>query len=127
MSIRKSKKFCNVSNWFSRTESFLIMNILKIAVELQNHLDTLAYFELAVMCLTVFTSEQKLDVEFVFRHIIFSTKFYTSDVLMKNLNINEESESSLNDLNSILDVYSHVLGLKVSTCFEKYCSKINVR
>lgn len=96
------------------------MNVLKIAVELQNRLDTLAYFELAVMCLTVFSTEQKEDVEFVFKNVIFNTKFYTSDVLMRSLNIKEGSGNSLGDLKDIFEVYAHVLGFKNVSIHSKH-------
>lgn len=88
------------------------MNILKISVQLQNQLDTSMYFELAVKCLTVFNSEQKADVEFVFRNLIFSTRFYPSDVLIRNLNIEDTSKNLLTDLQDIFEVYAHVLGFK---------------
>lgn len=114
--LRNSEKYYLTTNWFTRIESTLIMNVLKMSVAAQKHLDTGVFYELAVKCLHVFNVEQKEDIEFIFNHIIFSTEFYPSDVLIKTLNIsNSESstvELSLSKLDEIRDVYSHVLGLK---------------
>lgn len=113
--LKKLDQFYLTGNWFTRPESFFVMNLLKISVEVQKDLDTSTFYELAVKCLCAFNSEQKRDIEFVLRNIIFCPSFYPSEVLMKNLDINQRSDSlevSLNNLDEILNVYTQVLGLE---------------
>lgn len=90
------------------------MNVLKISVAAQKCVDTAGFYELAVKSLNVFNVEQKADIEYVFKNIIFSTSFYPSEVLIKNLNITESSilQTSLSNLEDVQEVYSQVLGLK---------------
>lgn len=93
----------------------LLINILKISVETKNDLDTSLFYELAVKCLSVFNSEQKPDIEFLFENIIFCPKFYPSEILLENLDISQRSanlETSLENLGEIMEVYTQVLGLK---------------
>lgn len=93
----------------------ILINVLKISVAVKDDIDTSLFYELAVKCLSVFNSEQKPDIEFLFENIIFCSKFYPSDILMQNLDISERStnlETSLENLGEIMRVYTLVLGLK---------------
>lgn len=114
-------------------ESVLVMNILKISITVGKFIETAHFYELAVKCLNVFNSEQKPDVEFIFKNIIFNPNFYSNDVLIQNLNLNEAncdaSESSLYNVDDVFKVYSQILDFKnVSTYFNTIlytlCSKM---
>lgn len=98
------------------------MNVLKISVQVQQLVDTSTFYELAVKSLNVFNIEQKHDIEYIFKNIIFSKDFYPSDVLIKHLNIRDgDPNILLNNLEEVLQVYSQVLGLKnVSTVIDCY-------
>ncbi|RZC33485.1 RNA polymerase II-associated protein 1 [Asbolus verrucosus] len=114
--LRKLDKYFLSNNWFARVESNLIMNILKISITVRTDVDTCPFYEVAVKCLSVFNSDQKPDIEHILANIIFSSSFYPSDVLMNSLTIEQKHdclETSLNNLNEILTVYTQVLGLKV--------------
>lgn len=90
------------------------MNVLNISIAIKSQLDTSLFYDLAVKCLCVFNSEQKSEVESLLKNIIFSTQFYPSEILLKNLDINRRNtnlEVSLNNLDDILNVYIKVLGL----------------
>ncbi|XP_023028847.1 RNA polymerase II-associated protein 1 isoform X2 [Leptinotarsa decemlineata] len=113
-SLQKLEKYYLTNNWFARPESILLMNILKSSVPVKENLDTSIFYELAVKCLSVFTSDQKPDIEFLLRNIVFCSKFYPSDVLLEHLDISQRSvnlEISLSNLSEILEVYTLVLGL----------------
>lgn len=93
----------------------ILINILKISATVKDDVDTSLYYELAVKCLSIFNSDQKPDIEFLFNNIIFSPKFYPSEILMQNLDISRRSvnlETSLENLGEIMTVYTQVLGLK---------------
>lgn len=114
-SVRAAKKYYMTTNWFTRIESHFIMNILKISVQIQNEIDVNVYYELAVKCLSIFNSEQKEDIEYLLKNLIFNPKFYSLEVLMENLRVQEQEDNLkvvLNNLDSIFDVYTKVLGLK---------------
>lgn len=111
----KLDKYYLTNNWFAKPESFIIMHILKTSIPIKDDLDTSVFYELSVKCLCVFNSEQKNDIEYVLRNIIFCSNFYPSEVLLQNLNIDQRSENietSLSNMDKILDVYIQVLGLK---------------
>ncbi|XP_018578046.1 RNA polymerase II-associated protein 1 isoform X2 [Anoplophora glabripennis] len=114
-SVQKLEKYYLTNNWFARPESFILMNILKTSVTIKKELDTSIFYELSVKCLCVFNFEQKSDIEYILRSIIFCSKFYPSDVLLQNLNIDQQDEGlevSLYNMDQILEVYIQVLGLK---------------
>lgn len=122
--LRELDRYYLTSNWFARPESFILMNILKTSVAVKDDLDTSLFYELSVKCLCVFNSEQKNDIEYLLRNIVFSSKYYPSEVLLGNLSIeqrNENLETSLSNMDDILDVYIEVLGLKnvsfIQKCF----------
>lgn len=123
-SLQKLEKYYLTNNWFARPESKILINILKISVAVKDDVDTSLFYELAVKCLSVFNSEQKLDIEYLFSNIIFSLKFYPSEILMQNLDISQRSsnlETSLENIEEIMTVYSQVLGLRnVSTKFKPH-------
>ncbi|KAJ8961047.1 hypothetical protein NQ314_005976 [Rhamnusium bicolor] len=113
--LQELDKYHLTSNWFTRPESLILMNILKSSVSVKNDLDTSTFYELSVKCLSVFNAEQKADIEYLLEKIIFSPKFYPNDVLLRNLNISQRSDSleiSLSNLEDIMKVYTQVLGLK---------------
>lgn len=113
--LRQSEKYYLTTNWFTKIESLLIMNILKMSVALQKHIDTSIFYELAVKCLNIFNIEQKEDIKFVFKNIIFSNGFYPSEVLLKNLNITDDDgilTLSLSNLEKVFEVYLKVLCLE---------------
>lgn len=117
--LRKLDKYYLSSNWFARVEGDLIMNILKSSVVVRTYLDTRSFYEVAVKCLSVFTSDLKPDIEYVLKNVVFSPLFYPSEVLMRNLSIEQRHdclETSLDNLNEILEVYIQVLGLKIVRC-----------
>ncbi|KAG5861095.1 RNA polymerase II-associated protein 1, partial [Gonioctena quinquepunctata] len=114
-SLQKLEKYYLTNHWFARPESEFLMNILKSSVPVKDNLDTSIFYELAVKCLCVFSSEQKPDIEFLLGNIVFCSKFYPSDILMEHLDISQRSvnlEISLSNLKDILEVYTQVLGLK---------------
>lgn len=114
--LRQSEKYYLTANWFTKIESLLIMNALKMSVAVQKRVDTSIFYELAVKCLNVFNVEQKDDIQYIFKNIIFSSSFYPSEVLIRHLNIADDDantlQTSLSNLPEILEVYSQVLGLK---------------
>ncbi|EFA10420.1 RNA polymerase II-associated protein 1 [Tribolium castaneum] len=115
-SLRALDKYHLSDNWFTRIESDLIMNILKISLVVRADLDTRPFYEIAVKCLSIFTSDRKPDIEFILEKIVFSASFYPSEALMRNLSIEQRHdclETSLDNLHEILQVYIQVLGLKM--------------
>lgn len=91
------------------------MNVLKMSIAVEKRVDTSIFYELAVKTLKIFNVEQKGDIECVFQNIVFSTSFYPSDVLIKNLNIADSDDTlkmSFTNLEEVSEVYSQVLGLK---------------
>lgn len=121
-SLRELEKYYLANNWFVRPETMILINILKTSIAVQDHLDRSLFYELAVKCLSVFNSEQKPDVEMLFENIVFCPKFYPSEILMQNLNINQRSSSlatSLENLGEIKKVYTQVLGLQNVSCNKK--------
>ncbi|VEN64180.1 unnamed protein product [Callosobruchus maculatus] len=114
-SLQQLDRYYLTSHWFARPETAMLMNMLKISVDVKADLDTSVFYELAVKCLCVFYCEQKPDIEYILSNIVFSTKFYPSEVLMENLDISKRNQSlqiSLNNLDEIREVYIQVLGLK---------------
>ncbi|KAK9876898.1 hypothetical protein WA026_015934 [Henosepilachna vigintioctopunctata] len=114
-SLEKQKSLFLINHWFTRIESRLIMNILKISFDVQKDIDTSLFYSLAVKALSVFNTEQKIDVNILLEKIIFCPNFYPTETLMNNLELDKRNESleiSLNNLNEILQVYSEVFGLK---------------
>lgn len=105
------------------------MNILKMSLIVKADLDTRPFYEIAVKCLNIFTSDHKPNIEFILENIIFSAKFYPSEVLMGHLSIEQRHdclETSLDNLHEILQVYIQVLGLKI-VCLFTNSKKINVK
>nr|XP_022915958.1 RNA polymerase II-associated protein 1 [Onthophagus taurus] len=103
------------SNWFTKIESELIMNLLKISYDIHQMLDTSTHYVIAVRCLCIFNSQQKEDIEFLFKNIIFNKNYYPGDILLKNLNIAEQEpfvNECLNYLDQIFETYIEVLGLR---------------
>ncbi|XP_056635856.1 RNA polymerase II-associated protein 1 [Diorhabda sublineata] len=125
ISLQKLEKYYLTSHWFARPEAMFLMDVLKSSVVIKNELDTSIFYDLAVKCLCVFNSEQKNDIRFILANIIFCSKFYPSEVLMKHLDIslrNVSLEISLNNLNEILKVYTQILGLQQgSPDFSRSC------
>ncbi|XP_018327334.1 RNA polymerase II-associated protein 1 [Agrilus planipennis] len=117
--LQKADKFKLSENWFTRIESQLILNILKAAVSIQKEIDTQIFFEVAVKCLSTFNSEQKQDIEFILFNIIFSPRFYPSEVLMQNLGVSDQTsflKVALDNVNDIFETYAYTLGLKKDLC-----------
>ncbi|XP_044261913.1 RNA polymerase II-associated protein 1 [Tribolium madens] len=115
-SLRGLDKYYLSDNWFTRVESDLIMNILKISLVVKADLDTRPFYEIAVNCLSIFTCDHKPSIEFILENVVFSPEFYPSEVLMRNLSIEQRHdclETSLGNLHEILQVYIQVLGLKI--------------
>ncbi|KAJ3642874.1 hypothetical protein Zmor_025623 [Zophobas morio] len=114
--VRHLPKYYLTSNWFTRVESNVIMNILKCSIVVKNNLDTRPFYEVGIKCLSIFTTEQKPNIEYVLKNIVLSPEFYPSDVLLQNLTLEQRSDciaTSLENLNDILEVYTRVLGLKI--------------
>lgn len=114
-SLQKLEKYYLTNNWFARPESMILMNILRTSVTIKEEIDTSLFYKLAVKCLSIFNSEQKCDVEFLFANIIFCHKFYPSEILMQNLDISQRTaclETSLENLGEIMEVYIQVLNLR---------------
>ncbi|XP_045474307.1 RNA polymerase II-associated protein 1 isoform X2 [Harmonia axyridis] len=102
------------SHWFTRIESQLILNLLKISVDLCKEIDTANFYAVAVKSLCIFNEDQKEEIKYLMEKIIFCTKFYPSEILLSNLNLyerNENLEISLKNLDAIKHVYFKVLGL----------------
>ncbi|CAG9862069.1 unnamed protein product [Phyllotreta striolata] len=105
-------------HWFAKPETAILMNILRTSVDIRSELDTSIFYELAVKCLCVFNAEQKADIKYVLENIIFCSKFYPSEVFLRQLDLNQRTlslETSLNNLPEILEVYTQVLGLQNET------------
>lgn len=114
-SLQKLEKYYLTNSWFAKPESMILVNILKISVDVKDDVDTALFYELAVKCLSVFNSEQKPDIEYLFVNIIFCPRFYPSEILIQHLDISQRSaslETSLENLGEIMTVYTQVLGLK---------------
>lgn len=47
------------------------MNIIKIAQTVQDLIDSAEYYDIAVKCLCVFSTEQKIEIKFVLENIVF--------------------------------------------------------
>lgn len=97
-------------------ESQLIINILKLAVTVQKDLDTAMFYEIAVKCLSIFNSEQKEAIQSILTNIVFSPQFYPCETRLQNLDINENNDllrQALDNLDTIFNVYTNVLNLKV--------------
>lgn len=123
------------NHWFTRVESHLIMNILKIAT-IKTDLDPSVYYELAVKSLSIFHEGQKDDIiECLFKKIIFNSDFYPNETRLQNLDLNSRNvslETSLNNLDEISTVYVQILGLKQvrnpqNYQFPKYQSQQNTQ
>ncbi|CAH1966202.1 unnamed protein product [Acanthoscelides obtectus] len=128
-SLQKLDRYYLTSHWFSRPETSMLMSMLKASVDVQADIDTAVFYELAVKCLCVFNCEQKPDIEFIFSNIVFSTRFYPSEVLMENLDISKRNENlkiSLNNLDEIREVYIQVLGLKSDVPDLTQCCSIDI-
>lgn len=113
--INAAVSFNLTDNWFTKLETQLIINILKSSVAVQNSIDTSVFYEIAVKCLSTFNSQQNHDIEFIFRHIIFSTRFYPCSALLKNLDVSDENnllKKALMNLDDIFNVYTKVLNIK---------------
>ncbi|CAG9768549.1 unnamed protein product [Ceutorhynchus assimilis] len=112
--LKSSKSYYNIGNWFARCESFLIMNILKIVVNIQADIDPASYYDTAVKCLCVFSTEQKQDMKFLLDNMVFCPRFYPVEVAMSNTQINErntELDRAWSNLDEIKKVYANVLGI----------------
>ncbi|XP_030763871.1 RNA polymerase II-associated protein 1 isoform X2 [Sitophilus oryzae] len=112
--LKSAKYYFNVGNWFTRCESFFVMNLLKIAEKVRDQVDPALYYDIAVKCLCVFSAEQKKDMEFLLENIIFCPRFYPVEVAMMNTTIsdrNNELDKAWRHLKDIKSVYSEVLGL----------------
>nr|CAH7722047.1 unnamed protein product [Callosobruchus chinensis] len=128
-SLQKLDRYYLTSHWFAKPETAMLMNMLKTSVDVKADLDTAVFYELAVKCLCVFYCDQKPDIEFILSNIVFSTKFYPSEVLMENLDISKRNESlkiSLNSLDEIREVYIQVLGLKKDVPDLAQCCSIDM-
>ncbi|KAH1017245.1 RNA polymerase II-associated protein 1 [Dendroctonus ponderosae] len=116
--LKSAKCYFNMGNWFTRCESLLIMNLLKIAQIVQDRVDPSLYYDIAVKCLCVFSSEQKPDMMYLLENIVFCPRFYSVEVAMANIRLserNEDMDRAWKHLDDIKKVYSDVLGLTHNT------------
>lgn len=102
------------TNWFTRIESFLLTNVLKIVMPLLGITDFCHFHELAVKCMGIFTSEQKLDVDLILVKIIFNPTTYPMETLFNNLNIGNRInlQHVVDTLPDISSMYRDVLNLR---------------
>lgn len=112
--IRECPNYGMTTNWFTRIESMLLMNVLKIVVQLLGIMDLSYLYELAVKCMGIFTTEQKRDIELVMQKIIFNPVIYPTEILFRNLNIVDQDNLStiVANLSDICDMYCKILNLK---------------
>lgn len=114
--LNKSSKYNFTSNWFTKLESQLLLNILKSGVKVQNLLpDSMLYYELSVKCMNVFNEEQKTDIDFILKNVVFNAQFYPQEVLLDNLSLNDKEgviHNSLKYLDEIYECYSQTMNLK---------------
>uniref|UniRef100_A0A1Y1JZ13 RNA polymerase II-associated protein 1 n=1 Tax=Photinus pyralis TaxID=7054 RepID=A0A1Y1JZ13_PHOPY len=116
--LNSTSNYCLVSNWFTRLESELIANCLKIAVSVRNEVDVSLFYEVAIKSLSIYNSEFKEDIGYILRNIVFSTSFYPCELLINNLHIEHGNDllvETLNNLDQIMNVYSAVLNIKSET------------
>lgn len=105
------------------------MNILKSAVKVQRLLpNSMLYYELSVKCLNVFNAEQKKDIDFILKNVVFNKEFYPQEVLLDNLFLNEKDEvihNSLKYLDEIYQCFSEAMDLK-KTYFKSTTATIDL-
>ncbi|KAK5645366.1 hypothetical protein RI129_006666 [Pyrocoelia pectoralis] len=117
-SLNAAPNYYLVSNWFTRLESELIANCLKIAVSIRNEIDVSLFYEVAIKSLSIYNGEFKEDIIYILRNIVFSTSFYPCELLISNLRIHNGDDllvQTLNNLDQIMDVYSSVLNITQDT------------
>ncbi|XP_017772766.1 PREDICTED: RNA polymerase II-associated protein 1-like [Nicrophorus vespilloides] len=117
--VKQANKYYLTGNWYTRVESGLLLSILKMAIEVQNSIDTGFFYALAMKTLSIYHEDQKPDVEYVLKHAIFSPEFYPPDVFLARMDIEDAEDpsketlkSALDNINDIFNVYMNVLGLK---------------
>ncbi|XP_017772784.1 PREDICTED: RNA polymerase II-associated protein 1-like isoform X2 [Nicrophorus vespilloides] len=117
--VNQAYKYDLTSNWYTRVESGLLLSIIKIAIEVQNSIDTGLCYGLAMKTLSIYHEEQKPDIEYVIRNAIFSPDFYPLDVFLAIMNIEDAEDitrdtmkAALDNIDDIFYVYMNVLGLK---------------
>ncbi|XP_066248015.1 RNA polymerase II-associated protein 1 isoform X2 [Euwallacea similis] len=125
--LKSFESYFNIGNWFTRCESFLIMNILKIAQGVQDSIEPALYYDVAVKALCVFSSEQKSDLKYLIDNVVFCPRFYAVEIAMSNTQLNERTDElsqAWQHLGDIKVVYTDVLGLtkevsfKTNTCLD---------
>ncbi|XP_044754149.1 RNA polymerase II-associated protein 1 [Coccinella septempunctata] len=128
--LAERKSLFLTSHWFTRIESQLILNLLKISLDVYKEIDTSIFYALAVKSLCIFNEDQREDVKYIMEKIIFCPKFYPSEVLLQNLSLNEQNENleiSLNNLDLINQVYFKILGLeKKNSISHSFCLDIGI-
>ncbi|XP_066141254.1 RNA polymerase II-associated protein 1 [Euwallacea fornicatus] len=127
--LKSFRSYFNISNWFTRCESFLIMNILKIAQSVQDSIEPALYYDIAVKALCVFSSEQKSDLKYLIDNVVFCSRFYALEIAMSNTRLNEttdELNQAWQHLGDIRKVYTDVLGLTKEVLFQtNTCLDVN--
>ncbi|GJQ84057.1 hypothetical protein Trydic_g10517 [Trypoxylus dichotomus] len=114
--IRSTKEYNLTSNWFTKMESEFLINILSISYSIYKKIDTSIFYDIAVKCLCIFNSMQKVDVEWILKNIIFNKDYYPSHALMQNLEIERNNSilrECVDNLDNIFTTYIEVLGLKL--------------
>lgn len=110
--LNTTKSFYLTSNWFTKVESQLLINILRSAITTQKKLpEYKIFYDLSVKCLNIFQVEQKTDADYILRNIVFNRQFYPKELLLDQLSLNV---NEINNLEEIYTCYSEVMGLKVS-------------
>ncbi|XP_076265671.1 RNA polymerase II-associated protein 1 isoform X1 [Rhynchophorus ferrugineus] len=112
--LKNAEHYYNVGNWFNRCETFLVMNLLKIAKSVGDSVNPTFYYDIAVKGLSVFSAEQKRDMIFLLDNVVFCPRFYPVEVALQNTRIsdkNDELTNAWSNLDEIKTVYANVLGL----------------
>ncbi|XP_050310873.1 RNA polymerase II-associated protein 1 isoform X2 [Anthonomus grandis grandis] len=125
--LARAPRYFNVGHWFSRCESHLILNMLRIIVVVRGVMEPELkfFYALAFRGLCLFGADQLEDVPPVLNKIVFCRGFFDIKVLFAKQRIGNNIESvdaldaAWKNLNDIREVYNEVLGFKgdrVFTC-----------
>ncbi|GLV42007.1 uncharacterized protein CBL_05035 [Carabus blaptoides fortunei] len=104
-----------ITNWFTRLEGQLLINIFSCVIVVEKFLTEHPFFyELTVKCLPIFNIAHKVDVDYLLRNIVFKQNFLPNEVPLEYLSLYDDKfdMNALDYLDDIYRCYSHVLGLQ---------------
>lgn len=98
-------------NWFSKVELDILCNCVCISASLDfSDAEKELLYNFAFKLTYILSPEYRNQLEVILKQIVFNKKWFTTDRLLRNLNISE-TDNILNHLDAIFQCYANVLRL----------------